>query len=114
MTREQYDELSAPLVRVLLDMEDDILREIAAQLSRDGDISDTSKWRIRQLARAGRFDKRAAAIIAGYSEVEGGQAMDAVLTAAETEIGYLTMRCRRRMLRGCRNTSRTFLRKPQP
>lgn len=89
MTREQYDQLSAPLVRVLLDMEDDILREIAAQLSRDGDISDTSKWRIRQLARAGRFDKRAAAIIAGYSEVEDGQAMDAVLTAAETEIGYL-------------------------
>lgn len=89
MTREQYDELSAPLVRVLLDMEDDILREIAAQLSRDGGISDTSKWRIRQLARAGRFDKRAAAIIAGYSEVEDGQAMDAVLTAAETEIGYL-------------------------
>lgn len=89
MTREQYDELSAPLLRVLLDMEDDILREIAAQLSRDGDISDTSKWRIRQLARAGRFDKRAAAIIAGYSEVEDGQAMDAVLTAAETEIGYL-------------------------
>ena len=89
MTREQYDELSAPLVRVLLDMEDDILREIAAQLSRDGDISDTSKWRIRQLARAGRFDKRAAAIIAGYSEVEDGQAMDAVLTAAETEIEYL-------------------------
>lgn len=89
MTREQYDELSAPLVRVLLDMEDDILREIAAQLSRDGDISDTSKWRIRQLARAGRFDKRAAAIIAGYSEVGDGQAMDAVLTAAETEIGYL-------------------------
>ena len=89
MTREQYDELSAPLVRVLLDMEDDILREIAAQLSRDGDISDTSRWRIRQLARAGRFDKRAAAIIAGYSEVEDGQAMDAVLAAAETEIGYL-------------------------
>ena len=89
MTREQYDQLSAPLVRTLLDMEDDILREIAAQLSRDGDISDTSKWRIRQLARAGRFDKRAAAIIAGYSEVEDGQAMDAVLTAAETEIGYL-------------------------
>ena len=89
MTREQYDELSAPLIRVLLDMEDDILREIAAQLSRDGDISGTSKWRIRQLARAGRFDKRAAAIIAGYSEVEDGQAMDAVLTAAETEIGYL-------------------------
>lgn len=89
MTREQYDEFSAPLVRVLLDMEDDILREIAAQLSRDGDISDTSRWRIRQLARAGRFDKRAAAIIAGYSEAEDGQAMDAFLAAARTEIGYL-------------------------
>lgn len=89
MTREQYDELSAPLVRVLLDMEDDILREIAAQLSNDGRISDTSKWRIRQLARAGRFDKRAAAIIAGYAEAEDGQAMDSVLAAAETEIGYL-------------------------
>lgn len=89
MTREQYDEFSAPLVRVLLDMEDDILREIAAQLSKDGRISDTSKWRIRQLARAGRFDKRAAAIIAGYAEAEDGQAMDAVLAAAETEIGYL-------------------------
>lgn len=89
MTREQYDELSAPIVRVLLDMEDDILREIAAQLSKDGRISDTSMWRIRQLARAGRFDKRAAAIIAGYAEAEDGQAMDAVLTAAETEIGYL-------------------------
>lgn len=89
MTREQYDEFSAPLVRVLLDMEDDILREIAAQLSKDGRISDTSKWRIRQLARAGRFDKRAAAIIAGYAEAEDGQAMDAVLAAARTEIGYL-------------------------
>jgi len=73
----------------MLDMEDDILREIAVQLSRDGNVSDTSKWRIRQLARAGRFDKRAASLIAGYSEVQGGQAMDMILTAAETEIGYL-------------------------
>ena len=42
MTREQYDQLSAPLVRTLLDMEDDILREIAAQLAKDGKVSDTS------------------------------------------------------------------------
>lgn len=89
MTREQYDELSVPLVRTLLDMEDDILREIAAQLAKDGNISDTSKWRIRQLARSGRFDKRAASIIAGYSGVQNGQAMDMVLEAAKTEIGYL-------------------------
>ena len=89
MTREQYDELSAPLVRTLLDMEDDILREIAAQLARDGKVSDTSKWRIRQLARSGRFDKRAASIIDGYSEVQNGQALDMVLAAAQTEIGYL-------------------------
>ena len=89
MTREQYDELSAPLVRTLLDMEDDILREIASQLAKDGNISDTSKWRIRQLARSGRFDKRAASIIAGYSGVQNGQAMDMVLEAARAEIGYL-------------------------
>ena len=89
MTREQYDELSAPLVRTLLDMEDDILREIAAQLAKDGKVSDTSKWRIRQLARSGRFDKRAASIIDGYSEVQNGQALDMVLAAAQTEIGYL-------------------------
>ena len=89
MTREQYDELSAPLVRTLLDMEDDILREIAAQLAKDGKVSDTSKWRIRQLARSGRFDKRAAAIIDGYSSVQNGQALDMILEAAQTEIGYL-------------------------
>lgn len=89
MTREQYDELSAPLVRTLLDMEDDILREIAAQLAKDGKVSDTSKWRIRQLARSGRFDKRAASIIDGYSGVQNGQALDMVLAAAQTEIGYL-------------------------
>lgn len=89
MTREQYDELSAPLVRTLLDMEDDILREIAAQLAKDGKVSDTSKWRIRQLARSGRFDKRAAAIIDGYSGVQNGQALDMILEAAKTEIGYL-------------------------
>ena len=70
-------------------MEDDILREIAAQLAKDGKVSDTSKWRIRQLARSGRFDKRAASIIDGYSEVQNGQALDMVLAAAQTEIGYL-------------------------
>lgn len=70
-------------------MEDDILREIAAQLAKDGKVSDTSKWRIRQLARSGRFDKRAAAIIDGYSGVQNGQALDMVLAAAQTEIGYL-------------------------
>ena len=89
MTREQYDQLSAPLVRTLLDMEDDILREIVAQLAKDGKVSDTSKWRIRQLARSGRFDKRAAAIIDGYSGVQNGQALDMILEAAQTEIGYL-------------------------
>lgn len=89
MTREQYDALSAPLVRTMLDMEDDILREIAAQLAKDGNVSDTSKWRIRQLARSGRFDKRAASIIDGYAEVRNGQALDMVLAAAKTEIGYL-------------------------
>lgn len=89
MTRSQTDELSKDLVRIMLDAEDDILREIAAQLTRDGDISDTSKWRMRQLARAGRLDKRTAALIADYSKLASEEALDIILRAAETEIGYV-------------------------
>ena len=89
MTRSQTDELSKNLVRIMLDAEDDILREIAAQLTRDGDISDTSKWRMRQLARAGRLDKRTAALIADYSKLASEEALDIILMAAETEIGYV-------------------------
>ena len=78
MTREQYDEFSAPLVRTMNDMEDEILRIVAAQLARDGDFSDTSKWRIRQLARSGELGKEAAELIASYSGVEMGEAMEAI------------------------------------
>ncbi len=89
MTREQYDELSAPLVRVINDMEDDILRLIAAQLGRDGDFSDTSKWRMRQLARAGKLDKQAATLIAKYTGIQSDILAEAVEIAALTEIGYV-------------------------
>lgn len=89
MTKKQYDELSAPLVRILLDMEDDILRLIAKQLARDGDFSDTSKWRIRQLARSGAMSKQAARLIKSYAEVQTAVSDDVIDTAALTEIGYL-------------------------
>ncbi len=89
MTRAQYDELSEPMLRVLADMEDDILRLVAAQLARDGNFSDTSKWRIRQLARAGRLDKEVAALIVSYTGVQTAEMQEAVNAAALTEIGYL-------------------------
>lgn len=89
MTREQCDLLSAPLVRTVNDMEDEILRVIAAQLAKDGNISDTSKWRIRQLARSGEMDKETAKIIARYSGLEENFAMAAIEDAAKIEIGYV-------------------------
>lgn len=89
MTREQCDLLSAPLVRTVNDMEDEILRVIAAQLAKDGNISDTSKWRIRQLARSGEMDKETARIIARYSGLEEGFAMAAIEDAAKIEMGYV-------------------------
>ncbi len=89
MTREQYDELSAPLLRVINDMEDDILRLIAAQLAKDGDFSDTSKWRMRQLARAGKLDRQTASIIAKYTGIQSDLLAEAVEIAALTEISYV-------------------------
>lgn len=89
MTREQCDLLADPLVRASLDMEDEILRLIASQLAKDGDISDTSKWRIRQLARSGQMDKETAKIIAKYSELEESMAEEMVKSAALIEMNYV-------------------------
>lgn len=89
MTREQCDLLSAPLVRTMNDMEDEILRVVAAQLAKDGDISDTSKWRIRQLARSGEMDRETAKIIAKYSGLEESFAMSAIEDAATIEVDYV-------------------------
>lgn len=88
MTRSQADELSAPVVRAYLDAEDEILRMIAEQLAADGDLSDTSKWRIRQLARAGMIDKRAIEIIKSYMPVVSDETDELITAAAMSEIAY--------------------------
>ena len=89
MTRSQCDTLSADVLRIMLDMEDEILRMIAAQIGRDGNVSDTSKWRIRQLARSGRMKAQTAAIISSYLPAQEQAVYDAVIAAAAEEIGYL-------------------------
>lgn len=89
MTRSQADELSFPVVRAYLDAEDEILRMIAEQLAADGDLSDTSKWRIRQLARAGMIDKRAIEIIKSYMPVVSDETDELITAAAMNEIAYV-------------------------
>lgn len=89
MTRSQCDTLSADVLRIYSDMEDEILRMIAAQIGRDGDLSDTSRWRIRQLARSGQMNAKTAALIASYTGVQADAVYDTVLEAAKKEISYL-------------------------
>ena len=88
MTRSQADELSFPVVRAYLDAEDEILRMIAEQLAADGDLSDTSKWRIRQLARAGALDRKAIEIIKSYMPVVSDETDELITAAAMSEIAY--------------------------
>ena len=88
MTRSQADELSLPVVRAYMDAEDEILRMIAEQLAADGDLSDTSKWRIRQLARAGALDRKAIEIIKSYMPVVSDETDELITAAAMSEIAY--------------------------
>ena len=89
MTRSQADELSAPVVRAYMDAEDEILRMIAEQLAADGDLSDTSKWRIRQLARAGMIDRAAIEIIRSYMPYVSAETDEILTAAALSEIAYV-------------------------
>lgn len=89
MTNAEINRLSSPVVRAYLDMEDEILALIGKQLGKDKRLSDTSKWRIRQLARAGEINRRAMEIIASYSEGLDAEIYDALLEAAEGEVGKL-------------------------
>ena len=73
----------------MTEIEDQLLRKIAEQLARDGDISDTSKWRIRQLARMGQLDREALRLIKSYSGVQSEVLYDTLMNAALTEIGYV-------------------------
>lgn len=86
MTKVQIDELSQNLIFLVNEMEDELLHRIAAQLVSDGNISDSSKWRIRQLARAGRLDKEALAVIREYIGTQSEMLGDALYNAALSEI----------------------------
>ena len=73
----------------MTEIEDELLRKIAAQIARDNDISDTSKWRMRQLARMGQLDKEALRLIKSYSRIQSEVLYDTLMNAALTEIGYV-------------------------
>lgn len=87
MTRSQIDELSQNLIFLINEMEDVLMKKIAAQLVSDGDVSDSSKWRIRQLARAGKLDKEALKTIKSYMSAQSEMLEDALYSAAVSEIG---------------------------
>ena len=89
MTNQEINRLSAPVVQAYRDMEDEVLRLIAKQIAKDGRLSDTSKWRIRQLARAGEVNRQALDIIDSYSGGISAEVYDAILAAAEGEVGRL-------------------------
>ena len=89
MTDKEIARFSAPVIQAYRDMEDELLRLIAKQIAKDGRLSDTSKWRIRQLARAGEVNRQALNIIDSYSGGISTEVYDAILAAAESEVGHL-------------------------
>ena len=89
LTRQQANNLSDNLVGIMTEIEDQLLRKIAEQLAKDGNISDTSKWRIRQLARMGQLDREALRLIKSYSGMQSEVLYDTLMNAALTEIGYV-------------------------
>jgi hypothetical protein len=89
MTDKEIARFSAPVIQAYRDMEDELLRLIAKQIARDKSVSDTSAWRIRQLARAGEINQQALAIIDSYAGGISSEIAEAILAAAEGEVGTL-------------------------
>ena len=89
MTNKEITRYSAPVVQAYRDMEDELLMLIGRQIAKDGRLSDTSKWRVRQLARAGEINRQALDIISSYSEGISNEVYDAITEAAESEVGRL-------------------------
>ena len=89
MTQAQATALAAPIVELFNEMEDVLLKKIAKQLGRDGDLSDASKWRMRQLARAGLLDKEAVKTIRSYTGIQSDMLDIIIETAALHEIDHL-------------------------
>ena len=89
MTDKEIARFSAPVIQAYRDMEDELLRLIAKQIMKDKNVSDTSAWRIRQLARAGEINQQALAIIDSYAGGISSEIAEAILAAAEGEVGTL-------------------------
>jgi hypothetical protein len=70
-------------------MEDELLRMIARQIGKDKRVSDTSKWMISHLARAGEVNRQALMIIDSYAGGVDAECAEAILAAAEGEVGTL-------------------------
>jgi hypothetical protein len=88
MTRTLCDELSEPVVQAYNDMEDEILALIGRQLGKNKQVSDTSKWRLRQLAMSGELERRTVEIIASYAGGIDEAVVDALYAAALAEVTY--------------------------
>lgn len=89
MTNAEISRLSAPVVQAYRDCEDEILQLIGKQLGKYKKLGDTSKWRIRQLARAGEINRKAIDIINSYAGGIDTEAYEAIIAAAEGEVGVL-------------------------
>ncbi len=70
MTTLEQLNLSQPLTDIYTAMETDLMMAIARQLTRDGEISATSEWRIKKLAEAGALSKETVKIIASYTGIQ--------------------------------------------
>ena len=89
MTDKEIARLSAPVLQAYRDMEDELLRMIARQIGKDKRVSDTSKWMISHLARAGEVNRQALMIIDSYAGGVDAECAEAILAAAEGEAGTL-------------------------
>lgn len=89
MTEREIARLSSPVLQAYRDMEDELLRMIARQIGKDKRVSDTSKWLISHLARAGEVNRQALMIIDSYAGGVDAECAEAILAAAEGEVGTL-------------------------
>lgn len=105
MTLSQRDKLSKPLIDIMTEIEDELLRKIAKQLAADKNISDASKWRIRQLARAGQLKRESIEMIRSYSPLESEELYSALNEAALDEISYVDAAARAAIQQGYLNGS---------
>ena len=100
MTRTLCDELSEPVVQAYNDMEDEILALIGKQLGKYKRVTDTTRWRLRQLAMTGELDRRTVEIIASYAPGIDEGTKTAIYAAALAEAEYTDAVIREAVKRG--------------